>query len=73
MVKKKDSADKLKVNPLQVEKETVQDLDADEMQQVEGGIGLPGTGNCASLRFTCDGRTCGKKRPECLSSLVCDG
>ena len=68
MVKKKDSAGKLKVNPLQVEKETVQDLDADEMQKVQGGDGataflcdLSQGNNCQSLLGTCAGRTCGKK------------
>lgn len=72
MVKKKTNKSKVKIGQLNVEKETVKDLDGDEMGKVKGGdagtffcieslaCGPSLLGTCAG-NATCAGRTCGKK------------
>lgn len=66
MVKKNDKR-KVKINPLKVETETIQDLDSDEMSKVKGGDGgatffcNQSIGCGPSLLGTCGGKTCGKK------------
>jgi len=67
MITKKNKKGKVKINPLKVEKETVQDLDSDEMSKVKGGDAgasffcAPSLACGASLLGTCGGKTCGKK------------
>jgi natural product precursor len=67
MVKKKTNKGKVKIGELKIEKETIQDLDSDEMSKVKGGDG-GATFFCnqsiacgPSLLGTCAGKTCGKK------------
>lgn len=67
MVTKKSNKGKIKINPLKVEKETIQDLDDDEMSKVKGGDAgatlfcNQSLGCGPSLLGTCGGKTCGKK------------
>ncbi len=67
MVKKKTNKSKVKIDKLNVEKETIQDLDGDDMNKVKGGD-AGATFFCGqsigcgpSLLGTCAGKTCGKK------------
>lgn len=62
MTKKKDGKSKVKVGKLSVKKETVKDLENEEMNKIKGGYF--DTANCDLTQqtcFTCAGKTCGRK------------
>lgn len=60
MVKKNKS--KVKVGKLKVNKETVKDLESEEMNKVKGGFfDTAGCNFTQATCATCAGKTCGKK------------
>jgi|GEM_PF-1752977 len=73
MIKKTDKkSSKVKVDKLSVKKETVKDLESEEMRKVKGGLLVdPDTTNCAQSIACASQAVC--KTDICASDRTCGG